>query len=674
MLFLAVVFSTMPLSCRSDVSATSVSRSSDDRKSLAEFQQDYGEKRWLYQIKTRGRGQGSMRFVSPQVAPVVSELSDLLLEFKVGSGGIEVGGAVEVWFPAGVDAPQLSDPGSPGYIEIDTGSNLSQSIDYIQYYRGGPRPRAIGQRKRVLVLKVTQQALAAGEIILIRINRLRTPRFARRLSDGDLPFRTYVDHNADGFSEMISRNPQIDLLPGPPKSLHVATQGQAKPGEPVKISVSVFDSWKNPVLDFGGRLRVESTDVAATAPREIVMQREDRGRMQFEATFETEGFQWMTVSTVGSTPKDKLVTGVSNPIEVRSELRRPPVWFGDLHVHTENSIDAISGAHAVSEYGDSYQMGRDYLGLDFMANSDHQNHYRHEEWQAMIETSNENNVPGEFVTLLAYERSAVRGDRNVYFPGDDAPYIPYDGKGDPETLFEYLSDNHIDAITVPHHIAQSMRPSDLDLHDSRFDSVVEIFSNHGRSEYPDNKPGFSHHEKAAVKGHTLLDSLTKGQRMGVIASGDDHWAMPGRNGLAAIFAPELTREAIYSSMKSRMTYATASNRALLWFTIDGVPMGGEVEASSSPVIRVSAAASQLITKVEVLRDGTVVKKEDPEGRVAEMQWTDSGFDKSSWYYVRLTLESDPNSIGQFRKGREYLPEFVWSSPIWVKKASGRARE
>ena len=71
------------------------------------------------------------------------------------------------------------------------------------------------------------------------------------------------------------------------------------------------------------------------------------------------------------------------------------------------------------------------------------------------------------------------------------------------------------------------------------------------------------------------DGWMTGQRMGTIASSDNHCARPGREGFGvlAVYAPALTREAVFDAIHRRRTYGTTGSRIVLDFTLNGTPMG-----------------------------------------------------------------------------------------------------
>jgi hypothetical protein len=172
-------------------------------------------------------------------------------------------------------------------------------------------------------------------------------------------------------------------------------------------------------------------------------------------------------------------------------------------------------------------------------------------------------------------------------------------------------------------------------------------------------------------GAGAWEALRRGYRLGMIASSDNHVGMPGRSyphdrqihtpfpgGLAAVWAPELTREAIFDAVRARRCYGTTGARIILEFSVDGEPMGGELQVDDARAprkIRVHARGTDVITRLEILRNGQVVHTALPEPRQAEdilsLEWQDdAAIQGTAFYYVRLQQADG---------------EMAWSSPIWV---------
>lgn len=74
-------------------------------------------------------------------------------------------------------------------------------------------------------------------------------------------------------------------------------------------------------------------------------------------------------------------------------------------------------------------------------------------------------------------------------------------------------------------------------------------------------------EKSEKPGSGVFNALARGYRFGFIGCGDSHSGMPGRSfpqdrqwcvmrksGFTGVYAPELTREAIFDALRARRTW------------------------------------------------------------------------------------------------------------------------
>ena len=164
-----------------------------------------------------------------------------------------------------------------------------------------------------------------------------------------------------------------------------------------------------------------------------------------------------------------------------------------------------------------------------------------------------------------------------------------------------------------------------------------------------------------------------GRHFGIIASSDNHFARPGREGFGvmAVYAPELTREAVFDAIRHRRTYGTTGCRLLLDFALNGTPMGGEVRLEPGQPARIvgHVVGAAPIRFVEILRGDLEAK----EWRVAHREWfagnapmelafdwTDDAPPAQGLYYVRVRQRDIVH-------GRVAM---AWSSPVWVEHAAG----
>jgi hypothetical protein len=162
-----------------------------------------------------------------------------------------------------------------------------------------------------------------------------------------------------------------------------------------------------------------------------------------------------------------------------------------------------------------------------------------------------------------------------------------------------------------------------------------------------------------------------GQRMGTIASSDNHWSQPGKEGFGvmAVYAPALTREVVFDAIAARRTYGTTGSRILLDFVVAGSPMGGEVRLPAEAPIRVAASVvgTGPLRLVEVLRGDLETQQWQVVHRrwfggasaplEAQVDFVDEAPVAHALYYLRVRQRD-------LVHGRVAM---AWSSPVWVDR-------
>ena len=301
-------------------------------------------------------------------------------------------------------------------------------------------------------------------------------------------------------------------------------------------------------------------------------------------------------------------------------------YFGDLHNHNEVG-------YAQGSLTRSFEVARAHL--DFYAFTPHSYwpdvgkydgkienkwkngfHVAKARWPDVVELARQFDAPGEFVTILGYERhGAAEGDYHILFP---------DLKGDYE-LVEDLGELQAFAkrrgcIMVPHHPANRLghRGIASALIDPEVSPVLEIHSEWGCAEHDRAPHPYKRHtEGGRWTKHTLHSYLDQGHRLGVIASTDDHLGYPGgyREGLAVIKAMELTREAIFDALRARRCYAVTGDRIALDFELNGATMGSELPYARERRMRVAVRGWDQVDRVEILKNNRVIHRDFPMDRV-----------------------------------------------------------
>ncbi len=349
------------------------------------------------------------------------------------------------------------------------------------------------------------------------------------------------------------------------------------------------------------------------------------------------------------------------------------LYFGEIHTHTGLSDGRGEPADAVA-------VGKAHL--DFCALADHAQfpdlsdfdewewgRARHAGWregvpgvkarwhevQALMRDYYE---PGQFVTFLAQEWSSNRwGDHNIYYLRDDEPLRFA------SSLSElYAAVEGVDAMVIPHHTAYPPRQRGFDW--TGFDNakapVVEIFSGHGSSETDHGPFAFTGNPMGPrCPGGTVQRALDLGHVIGFIASSDGHDSFPGAygNGLAAIYAPALTRESLWDALWQRRTYAVTGDRIRLDFLLNGHPMGRVISAGDGQprqmVIEVDGW--DCLDAVEIIKNGRVVKrwvsfdlkKIDGASRFkVGVEWGYHGYpEQRDWSF---SVETDGGTVGGYQ--------------------------
>jgi hypothetical protein len=221
-------------------------------------------------------------------------------------------------------------------------------------------------------------------------------------------------------------------------------------------------------------------------------------------------------------------------------------------------------------------------------------------------------------------------------------------------------------------------------YDPEFERVVEIYNAWGSSEcskkegntFPvqtTSKKGF----QEALEG-SVQRALNKNCRFGFVAGGlDDRGVYSDlyegdqvqyTPGMTAIIATEHSRGALGEALYNRSCYATTGVRMILGLYLAGNSMGTETSTADKHGLLINrhlsgyAAGTTKLKKVEIIRNGKVIKTFEPDGYSFDFTYDDmialekvviDAKDKKPpfvYYYLRVTQED--GNMG-------------WTSPIWV---------
>lgn len=592
----------------------------------------------------------------------------ITLTFFIGDGGIPDGGGFAILSPCDGDTWhyqfatslwtrwQTSEPEKAGY----TTASTSRSDTRISLSVAGPR--------HTLRVAVHGAGLQPGDTITIVYGDtsggspgVQAPVLARRYF---FPVGNIKDTGQyDGMSGWLKYkdSPSLRVVGSNATKLHAVSHPYAKIDEKISLKVSAVDENGNLDTGYAGKVSFTSTDKEAVLPEDYTFTSFDRGTHCFEGiALKTEGLQ--TISVISEN-----ASGTSNVLRVTKEEPEENLFFGDVHGHSMFSDGMIW-------IDDHYKYMRDVSFLDFGAVTDHGESSYGFTRDMVTPYADKFYDPGSFVTFYASEwtRGMGYGHMNNYFLSGFDVYAS-DQYKKPEDLWRVLYGKEV--ITPSHHPASQLDDgpagySGID-HNEDFQPCVEIYSMHGSSECMDKNPlPMAQGADAERTVQYLIGE--RGYKMGIYASSDAHVYLmgslmpdpptyqPGFNhrygtALIAAYAPELTRESLFDSIKNRHTYGTTGERILLEFSIDGNVMGSEYRESDLPEISVTVGGTDILNRIEVIKYSKTsgwesIHTERPSKQTCEFTCVDTEFADDSIYYIRA-IQVDG--------------EMAWSSPIWV---------
>ena len=334
------------------------------------------------------------------------------------------------------------------------------------------------------------------------------------------------------------------------------------------------------------------------------------------------------------------------------------LYWGDFHEHS--SISQCNRWRDISP-NDSHDYERDIIQADFTAVTDHGYNFCPGLWHYLSKVVRVNHDPERFVAFLGEEWTSTHerktekypegfyGHRNLVFSD---PYFPrwFNARDEttPRQLWDQLAGMKANFVNIPHQLADTGNvPVDWDFADEVAQPVAEVFQARQSYEYD----GCPRQAGRTLRGHFIQDAWARGIVIGVIAS-PDHG---GGQGKAAIYAKELTREAILDAVRARRCYGTSAGRIFLDVRANGHLMGEKVTAKNGGPITVSANAlgANDVDRIDLCRNNEFIYSKPGEGREASFTYRDvQPPEGKSYYYVRV----------QQKDG-----ELAWTSPVWVTR-------
>ena len=651
--------------------------------------------------------QGFAAKITPDEPVVAGSRGTWTVEVTVGKLGLAIGGGIritpptserQVWDVGHVTAAtSRSDTG----LRIETENTHPLSLHHSQY----PVIRVVVERMPLVEGDAIQVTLGdVGGYVTGFLRQAQAPdivplaaRFEVAVDiEGNTKYSNPNYPMKGGTSYLVLEDsPELKIIPGEPAKLVVTARSTPPVGDDFPVALRAVDSLDNPCDHYHGTVELKPQGMSVEGPESAELEYCGRieglhAQTEGRAVAKGSGSRRETpgIGYLGACDWSQGIAGRSNPICPGFFGDELQAFFGEIHCHTEQS-----DGHRTHD--EAYEFARDAMGLDFSAVSDHEGG---RDWSVAVEAAKKYNDPGRFVTFLGFEHSSSghHGHRNVYYLHDDEPCFRPDH---PDELFEELEGR--EAIVIPHHpnthseggtlIGKRWRWYDLDTHNPRFERLVEICQLRGSMEAPPPEPGVI----LPDCGSSVRAMLARGFRLGFIGGTDNHRGQPASyldsmggidyrsnvvGGLAAVIAPELTRESLFQAMYDRRTFATSGERMLIDMRVGGAVaagsdrsraqggavatgsarsraqggawMGEELRAEGEVTISLRAVGTRPLKQVDLIKSGSVLRTWVCEGIYHQAELTDpAGKPGSTDYYYARAIQEDGH--------------LAWASPCWV---------
>ncbi|MDB3912486.1 DUF3604 domain-containing protein, partial [Paracoccaceae bacterium] len=467
--------------------------------------------------------------------------------YTAGKFGLDDTGAIRIahrFVHDGGDM-QTEDPKAANYVTAVSSCGTPLNL-YVEPYSF--RPWLIA-----LMVEVKGGFLSPGDTISVTIGDMSQGSpgcLIQTIAESAFQFKVSVDACATGHFVPLPDELYFPVEAAAPECTRLIAPGQRRPGERFSLGIRFEDKWGNPADPIHQSYRLTADGSITGLPNIVEPDTGCTGTRIVGLSIDTPG----AVRVFLHAP-DGSIAATSNPIVI-DEAPFAGYW-GDLHGQSGETI----GISSIEEY---MHFARDIAFLDVTSHQANDFQINATFWQVINDTTAALDQDGKFVVFPGYEwsgNSPVGGDHNVFFRHEGctirrSSHALLPDRSAIETdvntlrdLFEALQDE--DCVLFAH---VGGRPANVAYaHDAKLKTAVEVHSNWGTFEW------------------ILTDSFEHGHRVGVVSNSDGHKCRPGAGspgatdfgaygGLTCFLAPELTRDALFASMRRRHHYGTSGIR------------------------------------------------------------------------------------------------------------------
>ncbi len=512
---------------------------------------------------------------------VAGEWTEIVLDYEVGASGIADGAWIKATFKFYSDWAlfQTSDPTAANYVSAEYQAGplcegqspaTVQSLKVRFDQKGHERPF-----QKAVIVDTVDGYLKPGDHIIIRLGDRRGGGPGTRVQtfvEEGFRFRCYVDPLGTSRFCDIPGDVVIDIVPGPPAQLVIAGSRMLRPREPLTLGVRAEDAWGNTCFNEWETVRiVASRDGKQVYEKEFDLADEGWCFAEFDDLPTDTAGELVVTASIVDRPE---VADATFYVTIDPDTPCPRALFGDLHVHSDNTVGTNSTVYNLS-------YGRDIARLDYLGYTANDFQITKDNWDEDVKLINSLNEDGKFVCYPGTEwcgNSCAGGDHNVVFLHGKTPEFPFDAKGNIARSFEWNEDMESDTIQpgawpleelwatyihdpeghliMPH---VGGRRCIMDWYHPVMDRLVEITSAWGHFPWL--------YQEVAARGYKLGASANGDEHRGRCGGGVPGTAVFGtKGGVTGLVCDTLDRESVGKALRARHTWATTGERivALAW--------------------------------------------------------------------------------------------------------------
>lgn len=527
--------------------------------------------------------------------------------------------------------------------------------------------------QKAIIIDIVDGYVNPGDKITVRLGDRRFGAKGTRAQtfvEDKFLMRWYIDPVGTSRFAAIRPDVAIGIHSGPVHHLKIQTPRAARPNVPFQVLFHAEDRWGNTTTNIRGlsaHLSINSSTGELVLTQDLPVPAEGWTYGQLtEARLSQSGDYTIIVALRDEATGSQWTE--TEYITIIQALTVPRILYGDLHVHSDDTVGTNNSAY-------NFSYAQKIAGLDIIGYTANDFNITKARWDATLSLIRQINKKNEVVIFPGTEwcgNSAVGGDHNVVFLDDTEtglpPEFPFDRHGNVARSFEWNEDGPaelqpgtwpLDEVYATYaHAADSHlmiphvggRRCNLSWHHPQLERLVEIGSAWGHFEW------------------LIQDSVRRGWKMGVCANSDEHrgrcgGGVPGtavfgtRGGLTGILAPSLSRQDVAVALRARHTFATTGERLV------GLSWVQSSDFIQGDLIRRSIGQATTLSYAFYGRSGfSSIEAFDASGRIFRRDfWQESSISTTAPSVLRITW-------GGARLYDRYR-EVVWDGTITVKGAT-----